>query len=145
MSYDSNQDWQMMSPAWRDEQIHKCLCTLKTNLASYFEGQPLVYRALLTQTGSGIPTAVVLENTLGEVPTFGYVGGGDYTMDTVSNVFTSNKTFVLFTGGVADPSRAQFVGYKLSSENSISLFSIDNGAQGDDVMSSASIQILVYP
>lgn len=29
MSYDLQEDWQQQSPAWRDLQIHKCLCSLK--------------------------------------------------------------------------------------------------------------------
>lgn len=40
-----------------------------------------IYRALLSQTGTGAPTAVVLENTLGVVPTFGYTQVGDYTLN----------------------------------------------------------------
>jgi len=29
MSYEIQEDWQQQSPAWRDLQIHKCLCTMK--------------------------------------------------------------------------------------------------------------------
>ena len=29
MSYDLQEDWQQFPPAWRDLQIHKCLCTMK--------------------------------------------------------------------------------------------------------------------
>lgn len=29
MSYEIQEDWQQFPPAWRDLQIHKCLCTMK--------------------------------------------------------------------------------------------------------------------
>ena len=94
--YTEYSDFQQFSPAWRDQLMHQCLC----GILSAVEALPsapayLVYRALLSQSGTNAPTAIVLENTLGEVPTFSYVDVGVYELNTVGNVFTTNKTFVL--------------------------------------------------
>ena len=51
------------------------------------------YVALISQTGTAAPTAIVLENTLGDV-TFSYVTVGIYKVIT-SGLFTNNKTFAL--------------------------------------------------
>jgi hypothetical protein len=53
-----------------------------------------VYVALLTQSGTNPPTAIVLENTLGAI-TFAYDGTGYYYINS-SSLFTSNKTGILF-------------------------------------------------
>jgi hypothetical protein len=51
-----------------------------------------VYTALLTQTGTDAPTAIVLENTLGFVPNWQYINIGTYTINNA--LFTNNKTTV---------------------------------------------------
>jgi len=50
------------------------------------------YVALITQTGTGAPTAIVLENTLGEV-TFNYISVGNY--EVVTDGLFNDKTFAL--------------------------------------------------
>lgn len=57
-----------------------------------------VYRALLTQSGTSAPTAIVLENTLGTV-TFGYTGIGTYSV-TATGLLTLNKTAVVLGNNV---------------------------------------------
>lgn len=52
-----------------------------------------VYTILLDQTGTSAPTATVLRNTLGAVPTLARTGVGVYTI-TTSTLFTANKTFI---------------------------------------------------
>jgi len=54
-----------------------------------------VYTALLTQVGTNPPTAIVLENTIGNI-TFSYDSIGNYNINS-SGLFTLNKTTV-FTG-----------------------------------------------
>jgi len=51
------------------------------------------YVALISQSGTAAPTAIVLENTLGEV-TFNYISVGNYEVVT-SGLFTGDKTFAL--------------------------------------------------
>lgn len=105
----------------------------------------LIYRALLTQSSTGAPTAIVLENTLGEVPTFTYDNVGTYTIITVGNVFTANKTHVLLSCSAADISDWLSLSYKLGGPTALEIASFRNGALADDAMNFASIQILVYP
>lgn len=68
--------------------IYTELQTIKTDISSVKR-----YKALLTQTGENPPVAIILENTLGEIPIYGYEGVGIYTI-TTTNKFTTNKTFV---------------------------------------------------
>lgn len=55
-----------------------------------------VYTALLTQTGTSAPTAVVLENTLGGVPVWTRTGAGIYRC-TLAGAFTDLKTIAFVT------------------------------------------------
>lgn len=153
MSYDSSQDWQMQSPGWREQQIFKCLCTLKDNLASYFEGgggsQPLVYRALLTQTGTDAPVATVLENTLGEVPTFTYNNTGLYYIATVSPILVLGKTFIRYSVGLpgsSDLSSDPYsYAYSHDNANQISFSVLRGSTFADDLLTNTSLEILIYP
>lgn len=49
-----------------------------------------IYRALISQSGTSAPTATVLQNTLGSVPTFTYLGVGSYQI-TLNITTTQNK------------------------------------------------------
>lgn len=51
-----------------------------------------VYTALLTQSGTTAPTAIVLENTLGGTVSFSYSAVGSYTATVSGSVLTSGKT-----------------------------------------------------
>lgn len=53
----------------------------------------LVYRALLTQTGTNAPIATVLENTLGGTVVWTRIQAGTY-LATLSGAFTLGKTFI---------------------------------------------------
>lgn len=55
-----------------------------------------VYTALLTQRGTAAPTAVILKNTLGGIPTWTREGLGKYRA-TLANTFNVSKTAVLIT------------------------------------------------
>lgn len=54
-----------------------------------------VYTALLTQTGTTAPVAIVLENTLGVEPTYMYNDVGEYNVNTVIS-FDFNKIAFMF-------------------------------------------------
>lgn len=99
-----------------------------------------VYTALLTQTGTDAPTAIVLENTLGETPTFQYNSPGNYSLLTSGSIFTANKTFFI-------SSLSGDLGY-----SSVALARISNTEviieldSGEDIqLDNASIEIRVYP
>lgn len=72
--------------------------------------QPIIspakrYIALVTQSGSNNPTAIVLRNTLSDAPTWARSAEGIYTV-TLTGEFTANKTF----------SRAKVVALKTGNE-----------------------------
>jgi hypothetical protein len=50
-----------------------------------------VYSALISQSGTDAPTAIVLENTIGTI-TFGYTSAGFYTIIS-DNLFITDKTW----------------------------------------------------
>lgn len=58
-------------------------------------GRPYkVYTALVAQVSNNPPTVTVIENTLGEVPSFSYSGAtGIMTIATVADIFIEGKTF----------------------------------------------------
>lgn len=55
-----------------------------------------VYSALITQSGTTEPTAIVLENTFDVEPTWAYFGIGEYCLLSSANEFTADKTVVFF-------------------------------------------------
>jgi len=54
---------------------------------------PQVYKALISQTGTDAPTAVIMENTLSGTPVWTYVDVGEYRL-TLAGAFTVGKTAV---------------------------------------------------
>ncbi len=154
MSYEIQEDWQMQAPGWRDLQIHKCLCTMKSLIEQLPAPsvQPLIYRALISQTGSDAPTAVILENTLGEVPTFSYNSTGIYQLNTVGNLFTTNKVYLQFrnkisVGGDFGTSTAIWADYQVFSDTMITIFSTrgDGSTPIDNGLTNFELTILIYP
>jgi hypothetical protein len=105
------------------------------------------YIALLTQVETDPPTAIVLENTLGEI-SYGYEGAGVYNV--LSNgLFTPNKTWFMGsaapdgTTGLNEPIAVNFNASNLP--NSLSL--IVNGGDypsGRNVLNLTPIEIRVY-
>lgn len=63
----------------------------------------LVYTALLEQSGSNAPTATILQNTLGFVPTWLYNSIGSYK---TNESFPSNKTLVFLTFNAGESSNS---------------------------------------
>jgi hypothetical protein len=77
-----------------DKTKNYLISALKSYILSGLDVRPYkVYTALLTQTGEDAPTAVVLENTIGNI-LFEYIDIGAYAISS-SNLFTENKTIVL--------------------------------------------------
>ncbi len=58
----------------------------------------LVYTALLTQTSTNAPTAIVLQNTLGATITYGYDNVGSYNVISSAGNFNPDKTTASLTG-----------------------------------------------
>jgi len=100
-----------------------------------------VYTALLTQTGTDAPVAIVLENTLGEDPIWKRESVGNFYVDSISNLFTTNKTFTIVTN--RELTTLQFI--SVQSETQIYLEQIDRVTSAYvDNMSEIPIEIRVY-
>jgi hypothetical protein len=99
------------------------------------------YVAFLNQTGTNAPTATIVENTLGAIPTFSRTDVGEYFM-TCPGVFTVGKT-VVFCGN----SSFDHIVAVPSSVNDIYILSIYgvNNTQMDSRLTNMPIQVLVYP
>jgi hypothetical protein len=94
-----------------------------------------VYSALISQSGTDAPTAIVLENTLGTI-TFTYNNTGQYRINS-DNLFTSNKTWTSIAyNDVVNPDI-----YILRINNNLCWFNV---ASGNDSLFNTSIEIRVY-
>lgn len=100
-----------------------------------------VYTALLTQSGTASPVANILENTLGEDPIWTRDSVGNFYADSISNLFTTSKTFTIVTN--RELTTLQFI--SVQSETQIYLEQIDRvtGTYSDN-MSEIPIEIRVY-
>ena len=91
-----------------------------------------VYTALLSQSGTDVPVATVLENTLGDI-SFDVDSEGVYLIKSTS-LFTVNKTAVFFTNSLAYNSNINRV-----DEDTIIL-----DVSSSDNMSNSTVEIRVY-
>lgn len=98
------------------------------------------YSALLTQTGTSAPTAVILQNTLGGTITWTRTGVGIYNGNINLTVgFPAGKTSILTGQRVGN-----VVGTR-TDDNDIGIQTIDNQpANSDNVLVDTLIQIDVY-
>jgi hypothetical protein len=100
-----------------------------------------VYTALLTQSGTASPVANILENTLGEDPIWTRYSVGNFFVDSISNLFTTNKTFTIVTN--RELTNLQFI--SVQSETQIYLEQINRVTSAySDNMVEIPIEIRVY-
>lgn len=109
-----------------------------------------VYIALLTQDGlETAPTAIVLENTLGEDPIWSWFSAGIYYCTTTANVFTTDKTYVQMSfTDFSSITNNVFFSKDLTTETAIGIqTTTSDGAGGrlDGVLNKTAIEIRVYP
>lgn len=103
---------------------------------------PKVYKALLSQSGTDAPTAIVLENTLGGEVVWSYENVGFYTA-TLSSGF--GDTFVYFTP-FSDEGIPTIMNYFKSSISEIGFFVFtDGGLPANYKLNLTPILIEVYP
>ncbi|WP_281225943.1 hypothetical protein [Flavobacterium aquiphilum] len=102
-----------------------------------------VYTALLTQTGTSAPTAIVLENTLGVTISWSYTSTGFYTFTSSANIFTTNKTIIFTTKSLAGSFGMAF-NANISSFTSGDIIVSNSSGLMDNSLSNASIEIRVY-
>jgi hypothetical protein len=107
-----------------------------------------VYRALLTQSGTDAPTAVVLENSIGAI-VWEYSSTGIYTA-TLSGAFTANKTGLAPVGNLTVPDVSSFALFSRTSANVLTLYTVSVGtfsgaSPSDELLNEVLVQIYVYP
>ena len=88
--------------SWLTTKVKRLCCAVDT-IKESGAGSYKVYTGLLSQVGIADPTAIVLENTLGQNITFTYKGVGEYASNTYdpsgTGDFTANsEKIVIFTG-----------------------------------------------
>lgn len=102
------------------------------------------YVALLTQTSSNEPTAIVLENNLGNI-TYTYDSVGFYKMSG-DTLFTEDKT-VIFNTQMSSSGAANIQIFR-NNDNELyiftALFTSGDFYANDDVLSNTAIEIRVY-
>jgi hypothetical protein len=124
-----------------NQGTNKVLTSDANGVASW-TANPTTYKkyvALITQTGTGAPTAVVLENTLGGTVSWARTSSGVYTA-TLSSVFTANKTWVCPDNFNTSGGNPQQRGLNWTSTSVITMYTVS-----DDVLVNTSIEIRVYP
>lgn len=123
------------------KNVYDDLRDLNTQTGTYKK-----YVALLTQSGTAAPTAVILENTLGGTPIFTRGGAGDYTI-TLTGVFLATKTFFIRPPAGGDT----WINLGRNDNNSMFLAVYTGGLPGgagvgtDGVLDNTPIEIRVYP
>lgn len=122
------------------QTIDQKIAALRTQVGTYKE-----YRALITQAGStsgDIPSAIVLNNTLGLVPVFTRTSAGLYVVTDATGKFTTNKTSVSLSPSIADTTT---VGIRTSA-NEVSLNSAvgNTGVATDSKMTKSLLVIQVW-
>lgn len=122
--------------------------TTNLRVTETINGQPISqvlptykkYIALLSQTGTNPPTAIILENTLSDLPVWSYDVVGSYLL-TLNSEFTLNKTFVLISGVV----QGQSLGVRKNND-SVNIFTEDSGGIATNgKLDETAIEIRVYP
>ncbi len=103
-----------------------------------------VYTAILNQSGTSVPTAIVLENTLGQTPTWSRNQIGQYTLTVTGSILTLDKTISIISNG--------WVGTAVTNSHPVNANSvvvdtystIDSSGRLDNLLSKTPIEIRVY-
>ena len=104
-----------------------------------------LYSALITQTGTNAPTAVVLQNTITGTLTWTRTQVGVYVLTSNLTPFTANKVQVFINNGGPTTTFGSTVWTReTTSYIGIKTFSQSTGLNADDLLSDGSIEIRIY-
>ena len=107
-----------------------------------------VYRALITQSGTNAPTAIVLENTLGGTPVWSHFDVGIYRL-TLAGAFTVDKTFIITGFSEGGLLSSTYYTMKKNSNSTNDFIEFEAAYPGnfraDSIITDLPLQILVYP
>lgn len=102
-----------------------------------------IYRALLTQSGTSNPTAVVLENTLGAAIDWVRLDVGSYEGQ-LAGAFTFQKTF-LMVNPVTGADNPDLVSFSLNTTDAVTIITGQSPSLADGVLNLTAVEIIVYP
>jgi hypothetical protein len=107
------------------------------------DGSYKVYTAILNQGSTDAPTAIVLNNTLGEV-TYTYEDVGTYLINS-NGLFIFNKTWIYLKDNDGNQ-QGVFVMVGQNDENSINIFSFSDYmvSASNSILNNMSLEIRVY-
>lgn len=99
---------------------------------------PKVYKALLTQTGTSAPVvSAELVNTLGQTPTYSYIGSGDYRLIVTGGIFVKAKTAMIIAQNIGGGGTIDII-WNSTNDLAIEL-------PTDNVLDYTLVHIEVYP
>jgi len=128
-------------------KLKQILKSLKDNTPQPPEAPYKVYTALLSQEGENPPTAIVLENTLGGTPIFGYIENGTYSI-TLNGVFLETKTTCIISQQYSNLPFPEEIGYASIyrlSNNQINIEKRDlSFSRIDNYLENTFVEIRVY-
>jgi len=102
-----------------------------------------VFRATLTQTGTAIPVASILENTTGLVPVLSRDDIGFYGIDNLG-IVNAEKVIILFS--TTNDASAIQLAVPLQNAHEVSIQTLLGiGNPSDDILTSAGIEIKIFP
>jgi len=102
-----------------------------------------VFRATLTQTGTAIPVANILENTTGLVPVLSRDDIGFYGIDNLG-IVNAEKVIILFS--TTNDASAIQLAVPLQNAHEVSIQTLLGiGNPSDDILTSAGIEIKIFP
>ena len=119
---------------------HSADTNLYTLLADGDTRNYKVYTALLTQTGTSDPTAVVLENTLGTI-TWNYEGVGDYSFTLTGGFDDTSNVIVLATPTLSDTIISYVMGEVVGTLNT---YDVSGAALTNARLTSTPVEIREY-
>ena len=101
-----------------------------------------IYKALLSQSGVGAPTAIVLENTFDSVPVWTYSAIGSYNVELTGEFADTNN--VVFTSGIKITDYV--IGMEIQDNDNVIINTMDVSDQSnyDDALDLTPITIEVY-
>jgi len=103
-----------------------------------------VYSALIDQSGTSAPSAIILKNDTGATMTWTRTGVGTYRCTASSSVFTNLKTQVFVNSGTAPNGPGSFIEWNATTAYvEINTFDI-NGSDADDLLDKGSFEIRIY-
>lgn len=112
-----------------------------TSIAAITSVTPLIYKAKVSQAGTADPTATIIYNTLGEVPTYARQGTGEYELGIVAALFTA-KTIVNIT--LLENANTFSTKVEMTANNKVTLYTYTTEVV-DDLDGDLFVSIEIYP